>query len=43
MQENIKSFMDALKKDISQLQDRVSKEIHEVVSQTSMHAYHDSR
>ena len=32
MQENIKSFMDALKKDIAQLQDRVSKEIHEVVS-----------
>lgn len=31
MQENIKSFMDALKKDIAQLQDRVSKEIHEVV------------
>lgn len=33
MQENIKSFMDALKKDIAQLQDRVSKDIHEVVSQ----------
>ena len=36
MQENIKSFMDALKKDISQLQDRVSKEIHEVVGPTSL-------
>lgn len=31
MQENIKVFMDTLKKDITQLQDRVSKEIHEVV------------
>jgi large subunit ribosomal protein L1 len=32
MQENIKAFMDQLKKDIAQLSDRVSKEIHEVVS-----------
>ncbi|KAF3009607.1 mitochondrial 54S ribosomal protein mrpl1 [Curvularia kusanoi] len=31
LQDNIKTFMDALKKDIVQLQDRVSKEIHEVV------------
>lgn len=33
MQENIKSFMDSLKKDIAQLSDRASKEIHEVVRQ----------
>ncbi|KAJ8109014.1 hypothetical protein OPT61_g7762 [Boeremia exigua] len=31
MQENIKAFMDALKKDMAQMQDRVSKEVHEVV------------
>ena len=31
LQDNIKALMDALKKDIAQLQDRVSKEIHEVV------------
>lgn len=29
---NIKAFMDALKKDIGQLGDRINKEIHEVVS-----------
>jgi large subunit ribosomal protein L1 len=32
MQRNIKAIMDAIKKDISQMQDRISKEIHEVVS-----------
>jgi large subunit ribosomal protein L1 len=32
MQRNIKSFMDTLKKDIGQLSDRITKEIHEVVS-----------
>lgn len=31
MQRNIKVFMDGLKKDISQMSDRISKEIHEVV------------
>lgn len=31
MQANIKAFMDTLKKDIAQLSDRASKEIHEVV------------
>ncbi|XPT03659.1 hypothetical protein M3J09_012747 [Ascochyta lentis] len=31
LQENIKAFTDALKRDISQLKDRVSKEFHEVV------------
>ncbi|KAF2865842.1 ribosomal protein L1-like protein [Massariosphaeria phaeospora] len=31
MQNNIKAFMDTLKKDIGQLSDRVSKDIHEVV------------
>jgi large subunit ribosomal protein L1 len=31
MQNNIKSFMDTLKKDIGQLSDRINKEIHEVV------------
>lgn len=38
MQENVKSVMDALKKDIAQLQDRVSKEIHEVVSGDAVQA-----
>jgi large subunit ribosomal protein L1 len=33
MQRNVKTFMDALKKDIAQMSDRISKEIHEVVSQ----------
>lgn len=32
MQTNIKVFMDGVKKDLSQLSDRISKEIHEVVS-----------
>lgn len=32
MQRNIKAFMDGVKRDISQLSDRISKEIHEVVS-----------
>lgn len=32
VQRNIKTFMDQLKKDLTQLQDRISKEIHEVVS-----------
>lgn len=32
MQRNIKAFMETLKKDIGQLSDRISKEIHEVVS-----------
>jgi large subunit ribosomal protein L1 len=32
MQRNVKAFMDALKKDIAQMSDRISKEIHEVVS-----------
>ncbi|KAF2021115.1 ribosomal protein L1 [Aaosphaeria arxii CBS 175.79] len=31
MQKNVKAFMDTLKKDIAQMQDRISKEIHEVV------------
>ncbi|KAF2023120.1 ribosomal protein L1 [Setomelanomma holmii] len=31
LQANIKAFMDALKKDIAQMSDRISKEIHEVV------------
>ncbi|KAH7079701.1 ribosomal protein L1-like protein [Paraphoma chrysanthemicola] len=31
MQSNVKAFMDALKKDIAQMSDRISKEIHEVV------------
>jgi len=32
LQSNVKAFMDTLKKDIGQLSDRISKEIHEVVS-----------
>jgi large subunit ribosomal protein L1 len=32
MQRNVKAFMDALKKDIGLMSDRISKEIHEVVS-----------
>lgn len=32
MQRNIKVFMDGVKKDLSQLSDRISKEVHEVVS-----------
>ncbi len=39
MQENIKSFMEALKKDLAQLQDRVSKEIHEVVSRLHLESH----
>ncbi|KAF2246232.1 ribosomal protein L1 [Trematosphaeria pertusa] len=31
MQRNIKAFMDALKKDIAQMSDRITKEVHEVV------------
>jgi large subunit ribosomal protein L1 len=31
MQRNVKAFMDTLKKDIGQLGDRITKEIHEVV------------
>lgn len=31
MQRNVKTFMDTLKKDIGQLGDRITKEIHEVV------------
>jgi large subunit ribosomal protein L1 len=31
MQRNVKAFMDALKKDMAQMSDRISKEIHEVV------------
>ncbi|MCJ1370024.1 mitochondrial 54S ribosomal protein mrpl1, partial [Loxospora ochrophaea] len=31
MQRNIKTFMDGLKRDIAQLSDRISKDIHEVV------------
>jgi large subunit ribosomal protein L1 len=31
MQNNIKAFMDAIKKDIGQMSDRITKEIHEVV------------
>jgi large subunit ribosomal protein L1 len=34
MQSNIKAFMDALKKDIVQLGDRGTKEVHEVVSKS---------
>jgi large subunit ribosomal protein L1 len=33
MQKNVTAFMDAVKKDITQLQGRISKEVHEVVSQ----------
>ena len=36
MQRNIKAFMDGLKKDLAQLSDRISKEIHEVVSQACL-------
>ena len=32
MQRNIRVFMDGVKKDLAQLSDRISKEIHEVVS-----------
>ena len=32
MQKNVRVFMDGIKKDVSQLSDRISKEIHEVVS-----------
>lgn len=32
MQRNVKAFLDALKKDIAQMSDRISKDIHEVVS-----------
>lgn len=32
MQNNIKAFMDAVKKDMGQMSDRINKEIHEVVS-----------
>lgn len=32
MQRNIKVFMDGVKNDLSQLSDRISKEVHEVVS-----------
>jgi large subunit ribosomal protein L1 len=35
MQRNIKAFMDALKKDIGNMSDRINKEIHEVVRQIS--------
>ena len=34
MQRNIRMFMSGLKRDLAQLSDRISKEIHEVVSQT---------
>ena len=37
MQRNVKAFMDTLKKDIGQLSDRITKEIHEVVL-SSTHA-----
>lgn len=36
MQANVKAFMDAIKKDIAQMSDRITKEIHEVVS-TEIH------
>ena len=32
MQNNVKAFMESIKKDIGQLSDRINKEIHEVVS-----------
>ena len=32
MQKNIRAFMDGLKKDLAQMSDRISKEVHEVVS-----------
>jgi large subunit ribosomal protein L1 len=35
MQRNIKAFMDTLKKDIAFLNDKISKEIHEVVSSSN--------
>ncbi|CAO2647372.1 Nn.00g082940.m01.CDS01 [Neocucurbitaria sp. VM-36] len=31
MQRNVKAFMDALRKDIAQMSDRINKEVHEVV------------
>lgn len=34
MQQNIKEFMDCLKRDITQVNDKIYKEIHEVVSQS---------
>ncbi|CAI6293908.1 unnamed protein product [Periconia digitata] len=37
MQANIKAFMDSIKKDVAQLNDRINKEIHEVVL-SSTHA-----
>jgi large subunit ribosomal protein L1 len=37
VQNNIKSFMEAVKKDMAQMSDRISKEIHEVVSNSCTH------
>jgi large subunit ribosomal protein L1 len=39
MQRNVKTFMDALKKDIAQMSDRISKEIHEVVSRLRLNTF----
>lgn len=36
MQRNIRAFMDGLKKDLAQLSDKISKEVHEVVSPMRM-------
>jgi large subunit ribosomal protein L1 len=36
LQTNVKAFMDTLKKDIGQMSDRISKEIHEVVRLVSL-------
>jgi large subunit ribosomal protein L1 len=42
MQRNVKAFMDAVKKDMAQMSDRISKEIHEVVSFTGQNLHNAS-
>jgi ribosomal protein L1 len=37
MQRNVTAFMDALKKDIDKMKDRINKEIHEVVSRIAVY------
>jgi large subunit ribosomal protein L1 len=39
VQQNIKAFMAALKKDLASLSDRINKEVHEVVSATKGHLF----
>lgn len=36
LQKNIRAFIDAMRKDMAQLSDRVSKDIHEVVRVATM-------